>query len=216
MGGEALPGPEALDPETARVRAYWDRSAARYAEGPTRSSRLLQDGREWACGQAGDDVLEIAVGTGKNLPFYPAGVRLTGVDLSPRMLAIARKRAAELGLEADLREGDVQRLEFPDERFDCVICTISLCSIPDDRAAVREAWRVLRPGGRFILVEHVRSPNPLVRAVEHLLEPLAMRSGGDHLLREPQEALVAAGFTIEFVERRRLGIVERVIGRKAE
>jgi ubiquinone/menaquinone biosynthesis C-methylase UbiE len=196
------------------VRAIWDRYADRYSAARGRRSWLLQDGREWACSQATGEILEIAVGTGRNLPFYLAGARITGVELSPRMLAIARRTAAESGTSADLREGDAQHLDFPDASFDSVVCTISLCSIPDDRRAVREVWRVLRNGGRFIVVEHVRSPNLLVRTLERLLEPLAVRFGGDHLMREPQESLAAAGFVIEYVERRRLGIVERVIGKK--
>ena len=137
-----------------------------------------------------------------------------GVELSRGMLAIARRRAAELGMAADLREGDAQRLELADHSFDWAVCTISLCSIPEDRRAVREVWRVLRPGGRFILVEHVRSPNLFVRAIEHVMNPISVRSSGEHVLREPLEALAAAGFTIEYQARLRLGIMERIVARK--
>jgi ubiquinone/menaquinone biosynthesis C-methylase UbiE len=82
------------------------------------------------------------------------------------MLEIARRRARELGREADLRVGDAQALDFPDDRFDSVVCTLSLCTIPDDRAAVAEVRRVLRPGGRFLLLEHVRSPGLPIRVAE--------------------------------------------------
>jgi ubiquinone/menaquinone biosynthesis C-methylase UbiE len=68
----------------------------------------------WVCSQASGEVLEVAIGTGRNLPFYPKGVRLTGINFSPTMLDIARRRAADLGREVDLREGDAQALEFPD------------------------------------------------------------------------------------------------------
>jgi ubiquinone/menaquinone biosynthesis C-methylase UbiE len=155
-------------------------------------------------------VLEIAIGTARNLPFYPDDIRLTGIELSPPMIEIARKRAEELGREVDLRLGDAEALEFADESFDTVICTYSLCTIPDDRAAVREARRVLRPGGKFVLAEHVRSPVGIVRSIERLIEPLAVRFGGDHLMREPLEHLEAEGFTIEAVERSKLGIVELI------
>jgi ubiquinone/menaquinone biosynthesis C-methylase UbiE len=104
-------------------------------------------------------VLELAFGTGRNLPYYPADVRLTAIELSPRMLEIGRQRANELGRKVDLRLGDAQALEFHDQSFDTVIITFGLCTIPDDRAAVTEAHSVLRPGGRLVLLEHVRSPS---------------------------------------------------------
>jgi ubiquinone/menaquinone biosynthesis C-methylase UbiE len=180
-----------------------------------RWDRILFSGnREWVCSQASGDVLEIAIGTGRNLSFYPERIRLTGIELSPAMIEIARGRAAELGREVDLRLGDAGALEFAEESFDTVICTYALCTIPDDRAAVREAKRVLRPGGRFVLAEHVRSPNPVVRTIERMIEPLTVRFEGDHLTREPLEHLEAEGFAIEEVRRSKLGIVELVAATK--
>jgi ubiquinone/menaquinone biosynthesis C-methylase UbiE len=114
----------------------------------------------------------------------------------------------------DLRLGDAQALEFPDERFDTVVITLALCTIPDHRQAVREAHRVLRRGGRLLLLEHVRSPKLPVRAVQRLLDPLAVRFAADHLVREPLDHLNAAGFELERVERSKWGIVERVIAHK--
>ena len=130
------------------------------------------------------------------------------------MLEIARERARVLNRDADLRVGDAQALDFPDERFDSVVCTLSLCTIPDDRAALAEVRRVLRPGGRFLLLEHVRSPVLPIRVAERLLEPLMLRFEGDHLLREPLDHLHAEGFEIERLERSKLGIVERVAARR--
>lgn len=208
----ASPAPSA---ETERVRALYEKEAPRYDRTMGRWDRILFTGnREWVCGQAGGEVLEIAIGTGRNLGFYPEHVRLTGVELSPPMIELARSRAAELGREVELRLGDAQALEFPAASFDTVVCTYSLCTIPDERAAVREARRVLRPGGRFLLAEHVRSPLAPVRAIERLLEPLSVRFGGDHLTREPLEHLEAEGFAVEEVKRSRAGIVELVGARK--
>ena len=141
-------------------------------------------------------------------------MRLTGVELSPAMLEIARARARELGREVDLLVGDAQALEFPDQSFDTVVCTLSLCTIPDDRAAVAEMRRVLRPGGRLLLLEHVRSPLLPVRLGQRLLDPLAVRFEADHLLREPLDPLRAEGFEVERLERSKLGIVERIAARK--
>jgi ubiquinone/menaquinone biosynthesis C-methylase UbiE len=201
--------------ETERVRQIQDRAAPRYDRKIRFFERaLFGGGREWVCSQARGDVLEIAAGTARNLPYYGDDVRLTGVELSSEMIAIARERQRELGREADLRLGDAESLEFPDESFDTVICTLGLCTIPDPRQAVREAHRVLRPGGRLLLLEHVRSPSPPVRLGQRLLEPLAVRFEADHLLREPLDYLEAEGFEIERVERSKWGIVERVAARK--
>jgi ubiquinone/menaquinone biosynthesis C-methylase UbiE len=175
---------------------------------------LFGGGREWVCSQAVGDVLEIAIGTGRNLPYYPGSVRLTGIEYSPKMLEIARERAADLGREVDLRLGDAQALDFPDESFDTVICTFALCTIPDDRKAVAEARRVLRPGGHFVLIEHVRSPALPVRAVQRVIDPLSVRFGGDHIAREPLEHLKSENFRVERVERAKLGIVERIAALK--
>ncbi len=166
--------------------------------------------RRWVASNARGDVLEIGVGTGLNLRFYGADVRLTGVDLSPAMLAEARRRAADLGREVDLREADAQALEFPDGRFDAVVFSLCLCSIPDDRRAVAEGVRVLKPGGRMLLVEHVRSPSPGVRAGQRLVEPLFLRFQADHLTREPLDHVRAEGLAIEEVHRWAWGIMERV------
>jgi ubiquinone/menaquinone biosynthesis C-methylase UbiE len=175
---------------------------------------LFGDGRAWVCSRAIGDVLEVAVGTGRNFALYPADVRLTAIDLSPRMLEIARARARAVGREVDLREGDAQALEFPNEAFDTVVCTLSLCNIPDDRKAIAEMKRVLRPNGRLLLLDHIPASSGLVLALQRLLEPLLLRLGGEHLLRHPLKHVVAQGFEIERVERLKLGIVERVLARK--
>jgi ubiquinone/menaquinone biosynthesis C-methylase UbiE len=201
--------------ETERVRKIQDREAPRYDRQISIFERVLfGDGRRWVCEQARGDVLELAIGTARNLPYYPADVSLTGVELSPEMLAIGRRRADQLGRRVDLRVGDAQALGFAEESFDTVVCTLGLCTIPDPRRAVAEARRVLRPGGRLLLLEHVRSPVHAVRVVERLLEPLAVRFAADHLTREPLDYLGAEGFEIERLERSKWGIVERVGARK--
>ena len=203
--------------ETERVRRIYDESAGRYDRAIWLPERMLfGGGRQWVCSQARGEVLEVAIGTGRNLPFYPKEVHLSGVDLSPAMLAVARARARELNVEADLRVGDAQALPFPDESFDTVVITLSLCTIPDDREAVAEASRVLRAGGRLLLLEHVRSPVLSVQAIQRVLDPLFVRFQADHLLREPLDHLEDAGLEVERLERSMWGIVERVSARKPE
>jgi ubiquinone/menaquinone biosynthesis C-methylase UbiE len=212
------PPPTVVDPgslSTDRVRDFYDRTASRYNRQIRLAERVLfGDGRRWVCSQATGDVLEIAVGTGLNLRYYSRDVRLTGIEISPAMLALARQEAAALGSTAGLREGDAQALDFDDESFDTVTCTLSLCTIPHDRGAIREVHRVLRPGGRFILLEHVRSALLGVRVGQRLLEPLFLRFEHDHLTRDPLDHLAQAGFKIERVLRSKWGIVERTVARK--
>ncbi len=201
--------------ETERVRRHYEETAGQYNKKVGFAEKVLfGDGRSWVCSQARGEVLEIAVGTGLNLRHYPEDVKLTGIDLSPAMLEIARQRARELGRDVDLRVGDAQELDFPDERFDTLVCTLSLCTIPDDRRAVVEAKRVLRSGGRLLLLEHARSPILPVRVVQRLLDPLFVWLEADHQLREPLDHLNEEGFEIDWLERSRLGIVERVSARK--
>src|SRR5918997_5793470 len=134
--------PKTVSQETERLKRHWDREAPTYDRRMGFFERVLfGDGREWVCSRAFGEVLEVAVGTGRNFTFYPQGVRLSAIDLSPAMLEIARKRAEVLGLDADLKEGDAQQLPFADASFDTVVCTLSLCTIPDDRRAIAEMKR---------------------------------------------------------------------------
>ena len=134
---------------------------------------------------------------------------------SPAMLEVARSRASRLGVEADLHVNDAQALPFPDEAFDTVM-TLLLCTIPDDHEALAEASRVLRPGGRLLLLEQVRSPVLPVRTVQRVLDPLFVRFQADHLLREPLDHLEDASLEVERIERSKWGIAERLSARKPE
>src|SRR6266498_700105 len=201
--------------DTARLRDYWDKHAPNYDRQMRFFDRyLFGDTRTWVCQQASGDVLEVAVGTGLNLGSYPDDIRLTGVDFSPAMLERARDRALKLGRPVDLREGDAHALEFADGSFDTVVCTFSLCGIPDERQAVAEMRRVLRPGGLLLLADHVAGSAWPVRAVQWLLELVTVPLGGEHLRRRPIEQVRAQGFQLQRQDRFKLGIVERLAARK--
>ena len=207
--------PKTASEETEHLKRHWEREAPTYDRRMRFFERVLfGDGRNWVCSRAHGEVLEVAVGTGRNFPFYLEGVRLTGIDLSPAMLEIARKKTDELGLDADLREGDAQDLPFADASFDTVVCTLSLCNIPDDRRAVAEMKRVLRPGGRLLLLDHVRASSKAWLAVQRVLQLLSWRFSRDHLLRRPLEHVLAEGFEVEQRERYKAGIVERLSARR--
>jgi ubiquinone/menaquinone biosynthesis C-methylase UbiE len=208
--------PRTLDPDpTERQRRYWDRHAGSYDREMAFFERVLfGDGRAWVCRQATGRVLEVAVGTGRNLAYYPDAVSLTGIDLSPAMLAVARRRAGDLGRDVDLQVGDAQALAFPDGAFDTVVCTLALCGIPDPDRAVAEMKRVLRPDGRLVLLDHVAGARWDVRALQRFLETITVRVGGEHLMRRPLVQVQAAGFQIERCERYKRGVVERLAARK--
>jgi ubiquinone/menaquinone biosynthesis C-methylase UbiE len=198
-----------------RWRRYWDKHSASYDKDMRFFDRVLfGDSRTWVCSQATGDTLEVAIGTGLNLPLYPPAIRLAGIDLSPAMLAIARQRARELGRDADLREADAQALPYPDASFDTVVCTFSLCAIPDDARAISEMTRVLRPGGLLLLADHVAAAAWPARAVQRLLEIFTVPLQGEHFLRRPLHHVQAQGFTVERRERFKLGLTERLTARK--
>jgi ubiquinone/menaquinone biosynthesis C-methylase UbiE len=198
-----------------RWNRYWDRKSATYDEEMgVWDRRLFGDSREWACGQAAGEVLEVAVGTGLNLPCYPAEVTLTGLDLSSGMLELARDRARRLGRAVTLREGSAHELPFAGASFDTVVCTFGLCAIPDPAAAVAEMARVLRPGGRLILVDHVAASPRVVRAMQWLVELASVPLAGEHFRRRPLKLVEALGLPVERRERFKLGLVERLVARK--
>jgi ubiquinone/menaquinone biosynthesis C-methylase UbiE len=202
---------------TAKARRVWDAYAPRYDRAMRFAERhWFEGGREWVCSRAGGDVLEVAVGTGLNLNLYPDSVRLTGVDLSPEMLAVARLRAAADGRLIDLKEADAEALPFGDATFDTVVCTLGLCAVPDERAAIIEARRVLRPGGRLLLLDHIVSNRWLIRVGQRLVEMVTIRTAGEHMTRRPRPLVEAVGLVVEESERLKGGTVERLAARKPQ
>jgi ubiquinone/menaquinone biosynthesis C-methylase UbiE len=198
-----------------RWHRYWDKKARSYDREMRFMERVLfGDSRGWACSQASGEVLEVAVGTGLNLEVYPPDIRLTGIDLSQEMLAIAAARARELGREVELRQGDAHSLPFPAASFDTVVCTFGLCAIPDIDAALDEMTQVLRPGGKLILVDHVASSSRVVRGLLRALEVITVPLASEHFLRRPLIKVRQRAFTIERAERFKLGLVERIVARR--
>ncbi|WP_199044298.1 class I SAM-dependent methyltransferase [Glycomyces salinus] len=199
------------------LRRHWDRYSIGYDRSMVRSERwLFADTRSWICGRARGRTLEVAIGTGLNLEHYPEGVELVGLDLSAGMLAGAKRRSGELGLDAELRTGDAQRLDFGDDSFDSVVCTFSLCAVPDDEKAVAEMVRVLRPGGRLLLADHVIGAAWWLRSLQRVIEIGSVPMGGEHFRRRPLLHVEAAGLEIVERDRFKAGLIERLHARKPE
>lgn len=200
-----------------KIRRSWAKQAARYDKSIGFFERRVfgRSHRPWACAKASGKTLEVAVGTGLNLALYSEEVALTGLDLSPEMLAFARERSAELGRVIDLREGDAHDLPFENDSFDTIVCTYSLCNIPDPQLAVNEMKRVLKSGGQLILVDHIRAASRPILWLQKTLEFFSARLEGEHMTRRPAQQVERA--SLEIVERERLGFggnVERLVAIK--
>jgi ubiquinone/menaquinone biosynthesis C-methylase UbiE len=200
-----------------RLRRLWDKQAGRYDKSMRWFERhvLGEDHRPWVCSRANGSVLEVAIGTGLNLPYYRSDIQLTGLDFSPAMLNIARKRADEIGRVVELHEGDAHDLPYEDEAFDSVVCTFSLCNIPDLDRAVAEMKRVLKARGVLLLVDHIGSSVKPIYWVQQAIQVLSVPLQGEYLTRRPLEHVTGYGFEVSERQRFRWGIVERVRASKA-
>ncbi|HLR25881.1 MAG TPA: class I SAM-dependent methyltransferase [Fodinibius sp.] len=149
----------------------------------------------------GPKVLEIGVGTGKNIPYYPDNIQLTGIDLSPGML----KRAKGLLKEKQknhviLKEMDAQDMDFPDNHFDEVVATFVFCSVPDPVRGLQEVLRVTKPGGRLHLLEHMRAEQPFMASLMKKLDAPIHYLSGVHIARQTVANVEQAGWNIEKVQ----------------
>ena len=177
--------------------------------------RAFSKYRERALSPVKGKVLEIGIGTGKNLPYYPKDVEVIGIDFSRGMLEKAEKRRKELGLEnVKLLLMDAQELEFEDNTFDTVVSTFVFCTVPDPIKGLREAYRVLKPGGRAVFLEHMKSESRLLNIPLYLMDPVMRALTGTSMIRETQKNIEKAGFKIEKVENLFFDIVRLIIATK--
>jgi ubiquinone/menaquinone biosynthesis C-methylase UbiE len=143
-------------------------------------------------------VLEAGVGTGRNMPFYPDGSEVVGIDLSPRMLERARRRKERLNADVELREADVRATGFPDHRFDFVIATFLFCVLEDrdQLPALSELRRICKPGGEIRLLEYTYSTRPVKRFVMRLWAPWVRMVYGAAFDRHTERYVTAAGLRL--------------------
>lgn len=194
------------------VRARYNRAARFYDREQSMMERLAGRWREelWSKLPAGS-VLEVGVGTGINMRFYPPERAIVAVDIADKMLARAEQRAKSLGVDVELRQMDVQALQFGDASFDSAVGTFVFCSVPDPVAGLREVRRVLKPGGTLLLLEHVRLGNPVLAKLMDAVNPLAVRLSGANVNRRTVENVQAAGFEIGEVATKARGLVKLIV-----
>ncbi|HHV23174.1 MAG: class I SAM-dependent methyltransferase [Methanosarcina sp.] len=155
--------------------------------------------RKWrkeALSSLSGKILEVGIGTGRNLKYYPAGCRVIGIDKSEGMLQRAREKVKGRK-NVTLYPMDAEHLDFPDNSFDYVVTTFVLCTIPDPVKALKEMRRVLKPSGELVAVEHVHSSNPFIARIEDLINPVLFFLLGDHTTRHTVKNIEEAGFTIK-------------------
>ena len=204
------------DRATEIARKRFDRNARTYDLMEMGIERLrIRRWRELLWSKVeGTRILEVGAGTGKNFPYYPAGAEITAIDFSARMLARAKAKAAKQKVNVDLRQMDVQNLEFEDNTFDTVAATTVFCSVPDPIRGLREVERVCNPGGKVILLEHVLSANPIMGLLMKSVNPLAVRASGANINRRTVENTERSGLVIERVTDLWLGIFKLIEARK--
>jgi ubiquinone/menaquinone biosynthesis C-methylase UbiE len=211
--------PDGAAAELQRVEAIYDRLASRWNEREGRGERkLTRQQRQRLAAALEGDVLEVGIGTGTTLDdLASATARITtftGIDLSTGMLAEATRAAEACPFPVTLKQMNAEALTaFADDTFDTVTSSLVLCTVPDPAAALREMARVCRPGGKLVLLEHVRAPNRLIGGVQKIVAPLQVRHLGCHLDRPTDRLVRDLGFAVERDEAWFFGIFHLMVAR---
>jgi ubiquinone/menaquinone biosynthesis C-methylase UbiE len=193
----------------------WDRQSRMYDWSTWGESRRFGSAKERLFSRMAGRCLMVAAGTGADFQFFPPGLDITALDVSPGMIERARPKAEAYPGRLGLRVMDVQELAFPDEAFDTVVTSCTLCSIPDPLRGLRELHRCLRGGGRLLMFEHVRSRIGAIAVLQDLMTPVTRRFGPE-MNRETIGNVLRAGFEIRSEENVYLDIVKSVEARRPE
>lgn len=201
---------------TNKIRARYDRAAPFYdlMEGSIERLAFRKCRERLFERVEGEEILEVGVGTGKNLPYYESGAEVIAIDFSPAMLSRAKSRAEIAEASVTLKEMDVQQLAFPDDHFDTSLSGFVFCSVPDPVKGMEEMKRVTKPEGKILLLEHMRPDNLILGAIFDLANPVVVRLLGPNINRETMKNIREAGLEVERTKSlTRFGIV-RIIEAK--
>jgi len=197
-----------------------NKTARRYDRGMYPLERAgISSLRRWLTAEARGHVLEIGVGTGANMGLYPAGTTVMATDLEPERLEAAADKARRhgRGRATTFAAADAQDLPFPDNVFDSVVATLVFCSIPQPELALVEIRRVLRPGGRLLLLEHVRGQTPFTRRLTDWLHPVWFAiQGSCHLNRETAATVAGNGFRLNHTSTHGRGLLQLIVASPIE
>jgi ubiquinone/menaquinone biosynthesis C-methylase UbiE len=199
---KGLPVDMLKTPNPNRTRKRYDRLARLYdfLEWPIEHFRFASWRVRLKNCIRGSHTLEVGVGTGKNLPYYPEDLNVTAIDLSPRMLVRAHAKAERIGSKVNFIEMDIQQLNFPDHYFDTIFATFVFCSVPDPVAGLRELRRVCKPDGKLFFLEHVRPGNAVLGRIFDFFNPVVARMVGANINRRTLDNVRVAGWRIQVAE----------------
>jgi ubiquinone/menaquinone biosynthesis C-methylase UbiE len=162
----------------------------------------------------GYHILEVGVGTGKNFDYYPGDAKITAIDFSPEMLRQATHKKARKAISVELDLMDVQSLAFADNSFDTVIGSFVFCSVPLPLKGLKELYRVCRPGGQVLLLEHVLSSKPVIAKVMNFINPVIVALVGANINRNTVKNVKACGFALVRVDKRSGDIIKLIEAKK--
>ncbi len=201
--------------KTRSVRRRYNRIARVYdlMEGMAERSRFSHWRRLLWSKVEGTNILEIGAGTGKNFPYYPPGAKITAIDLSERMLARASRKAGRENVKVELIRMDAEHLRFKDNSFDTVVGSFVFCSVPDPARGLEEVKRVVKTGGKVVLLEHVLSSNKILAWIMDLVNPL-VSAMGPNINRHTVENVGNSGLCVEKVTDLGAGIFKLIEARK--
>ncbi len=206
-----------MDKDTEIIRKRYNRTAKFYNIMETMMDKSdMNSWRNAIWNEAKGRVLEVGVGTGKNMEYYTEDIEVTAIDFSEKMLEKARTRSEKLSQKVDLRLMDVQSLQFPDEFFDTVITTCVFCSVPDPVKGLMEIRRVCKNDGRIIMLEHVRSNKKIIGKLMDILNPIVVRMVGANINRNTVENLKSAGLIVEIEKDLMMDVVKHLECKKDE
>jgi len=203
------------DRRIRKVQRIYDRNPELYHRAmQSRFTEWMLGGRRRMVGETvRGRVLDVGFGTGLSVAEYPADVQVVGIDVSAGMLAIGRRFARDTGHEAEVEVMDAEHMAFDDGVFDSVAFNLCLCTIPNPGAAIREALRVVKPGGPMVFLEHVRSHLLPVALVQEAINPVMVVWQADHFNRRTADVVRRCGVEVLSVDRWWLGVFNLIVGR---